>query len=109
MAALYDVPFLLRRIVMAEHAGPTPPTPERFFHTVNGYQNSAVLKAAIDLGVFTAIGEGNNTIEKLATRCGATGGGGRGMRVLADHLTVLGFLSKNGNTYALAEDAALFL
>ena len=34
-------------------------TPERVFELSNGFQQSAALKAAIELDVFTAIAEGN--------------------------------------------------
>ena len=34
------------------------PTPQLFFQTVNSYQRTEALKAAIELEVFTAIGEG---------------------------------------------------
>lgn len=82
------------------------PTPERFFQTVNAYQHGAALKTAVELGFFTAVGEGHNTAAKLAARCGTAE---RGARILADHLTVMGFLVKEGGVYRLAEDAALFL
>jgi len=43
-----------------------PPSPERFFQVINSFHNVAVMKAAIELGVFTAIGQGHNTVEKAA-------------------------------------------
>jgi hypothetical protein len=33
------------------------PTPQLFFQTINSYQRTETLKAAIELEVFTAIGE----------------------------------------------------
>ena len=39
------------------------PTPAHFFQTVNAYQQSAAIKASIELGVFTAVGEGYDTAE----------------------------------------------
>ena len=87
-------------------AGHPGPTPERFFNVINGHQQGAALKAAVELDFFTAIGEGHNTVEKLAARCKVAT---RGARILADHLTVLGFLVKEGKTYRLAEDSSLFL
>ena len=86
--------------------GPGNPTPERFFNTVNAYQQSEALKAAIELSLFTAIGEGHNTAAKLASRCKVAE---RGARILADYLTILGFLTKSSGTYGLAEDTAIFL
>jgi 2-polyprenyl-3-methyl-5-hydroxy-6-metoxy-1,4-benzoquinol methylase len=82
------------------------PTPERFFDTVNSYQKAAAMKAAIELGLFTAVGEGHKTAEAIAQRCKIAV---RGARILADYLTIQGFLRKGGTTYSLAEDAALFL
>jgi len=82
------------------------PSPESIFNLFSAYQQSAVLKAAIDLEVFTAIGEGNTTPKAIAQRCQASE---RGVRTLADFLTVLGLLSKNGGNYALTNDTAMFL
>ena len=45
------------------------PTPGRFFQAINAYQQSAALQASLELGVFTAIGEGCVTAESLADRC----------------------------------------
>ncbi|HEY7351805.1 MAG TPA: class I SAM-dependent methyltransferase [Terriglobales bacterium] len=83
-----------------------PPTPERIFNTLNAYQETAVLQAAIGLDVFTAIAEGNNQPAALAKRVGAAE---RGVRVLCDFLTVQGFLHKNANRYDLTEESARFL
>ena len=65
------------------------PTPERFFNAVNAHQQTEAIKTAIELELFTAIAEGNNTAEALATRCQAAP---RGMRILCDFLTIQGFL-----------------
>ncbi len=81
-------------------------TPERIFQTLTAYQAAAALKAAIELDVFTAVAEGEDTTDKLAARCGAAE---RGVRILCDFLTIAGFLSKEGGRYSLAPDAALFL
>jgi ubiquinone/menaquinone biosynthesis C-methylase UbiE len=81
-------------------------SPERIFNTLNAYQETAALKAAIELDVFTAIGEGNETARAIAERCGASQ---RGVRILCDYLTVIGYLTKEGERYRLAADAAMFL
>ena len=39
-----------------------PPNPARIFQTINAFQQSAAMRAAIELDVFTAIGEGQNTV-----------------------------------------------
>ncbi len=86
---------------------PTAPvSPERIFMTMNAYQSTQALRGALELEVFTAIAEGANTIPALATRCQATE---RGLRILCDYLTIHGFLSKDGSTYGLAPDSAVFL
>ena len=82
------------------------PTPERIWQIITGFQMTAAMKAAIELGVFTKIADGNNTTAAIAT---ATGSAERGIRILCDTLAVLGFLIKQGNEYSLADDAALFL
>ena len=82
------------------------PTPERFWQVLTGFQMTAALKAAIELEIFTKIAEGNKTSEAIAS---ATGSAERGIRILCDTMTVLGFLTKQGNEYSLADDAAFFL
>ncbi|MCL1474370.1 hypothetical protein, partial [Argonema antarcticum] len=47
-------------------------TPELFFHTVTAYQRTGALKGAIELDIFTAISEGNQTVSSLAQRCSAS-------------------------------------
>ena len=82
------------------------PSPQLFFQTINAYQRTEGLKAAIELEVFTAIGEGNTTVPQLAKRCEASE---RGMRILCDYLCIIGFLGKDGTNYSLTQDAAVFL
>ncbi len=82
------------------------PTPELFFQTVNAYQRTEGLKAAIELELFTALGEGKTTTAEIAERCNASE---RGTRILCDFLCIMGFLSKDGNRYQLTPDSAMFL
>ena len=93
---------------MTQSAHPTglPLSPERIFAAMNAFQATAALRGAIELEVFTAIAEGATTIPALAARCQASE---RGLRILCDFLTIQGFLTKNGETYGLAEDSAIFL
>ena len=84
----------------------TPPNPGLLFDTLGAYQKTGALRAAIDLDVFTAIAEGNTTAAALASRCGAAE---RGMRILCDTLTVIGFFTKESGNYQLTADSALFL
>ena len=82
------------------------PSPILLFETVNAYQRSAAIKAAIELEVFTAIGEGHSTAQALADRCRTSE---RGMRILCDYLTTIGFLTKDVDGYNLTADSAVFL
>ena len=82
------------------------PTPERIFNTLTAFQSSAALKAAIELDLFTLIGEGATTSAALAQKtCAAE----RGLRILCDYLTVYGFLAKENNSYGLTQESAIFL
>jgi len=82
------------------------PSPQLFFQTINAHQRTEALKAAIELEVFTAIGEGNTTAADIAKRTGAAE---KGIRVLCDFLTIHGMLTKEGNQYGLTLDSATFL
>jgi 2-polyprenyl-3-methyl-5-hydroxy-6-metoxy-1,4-benzoquinol methylase len=84
----------------------TRSTPERIFNSLNAYQETAALKTAIELDVFTAIGEGNKDAPTLAARVRASE---RGIRILCDFLTIQGFLTKDAGRYALTEESARFL
>lgn len=82
------------------------PSPQLFFQTINAYQRTEGLKAAIELELFTAIGEGNSTAAEIAKRCDASE---RGTRILCDFLCIMGFLNKEENRYSLTQDSAIFL
>jgi len=82
------------------------PSPQLFFQTINAYQRTEALKAAIELEVFTAIGEGQTSVSEIAKRCDTSE---RGMRILCDYLCIIGFLSKDGTNYSLTQDSAVFL
>jgi len=82
------------------------PSPQLFFQTINAHQRTEALKAAIELEVFTAIGEGNTTAAQIAKRSQTSE---KGMRILCDFLTIMGMLTKEGDNYALTLDSATFL
>lgn len=84
----------------------TPPSPQLFFETLNAFQKTGALKAAIELGVFSQLGGKAITSNQLASQCGCPE---RGIRILSDYLTILGFLEKRENRYSLTRDSALFL
>jgi precorrin-6B methylase 2 len=74
--------------------------------SIMGYQRTATLRAAVELGVFEAIADGAVTAPELAKRCETAE---RGMRILCDALTAHGFLRKDGGRYALDPEIAPFL
>ena len=84
----------------------TAPSPQLVFETFNAFQRTAALKAAVELGLFSAIASGSDTPAALAAACGTAE---RGARILADYLTVLGFLEKAGGRYRLSAEASMFL
>src|SRR5207244_13640930 len=81
-------------------------TPQLFFQTINSYQRTEALKAAIQLEVFTAIGEGNPTVPEIAKRCQTSE---RGMRILCDYLCIIEFLAKVVQRYSWTQDSEVFL
>ena len=91
---------------MSSSSAAQQPSPQLFFQTINAHQRTEALKAAIELEVFTAIGEGNQTAADIARRIGAAE---RGVRILCDNLCIMGFLFKNEENYGLTQDSAIFL
>src|SRR5260370_19169126 len=91
---------------MATPTAASRPNPERIFNALNAFQQSAALKPAIELDIFTAIADGANTAALLAAKTGAAK---RGVRILCDYLTSHEFLSKNNGRYALSQESAIFL
>lgn len=81
-------------------------SPALFFDTVNAYQQTAAIKAAVDLDLFTMIAEGRESAQEIAEKCEASQ---RGIRILSDYLTILGFLTKQADRYSLTPDSAMFL
>jgi SAM-dependent methyltransferase len=91
---------------MASTTQPHPPSPELIFDTLNAYQKTAALRGAIELDLFTAIGEGATTAADLAGKLKVPE---RGARILSDYLVVSGLLTKQGDRYGLTPDSATFL
>src|ERR1700692_4269682 len=82
------------------------PSPELIFDTLNAYQRTAALRGAVELDLFTAIGEGAVTAPDLAGKLKVAE---RGARILCDYLVVIGLLTKQGGSYGLTPDSAVFL
>jgi 2-polyprenyl-3-methyl-5-hydroxy-6-metoxy-1,4-benzoquinol methylase len=89
---------------------PHPPTgapnPGVVFETLMAFQRTAALRAAIELDLFRAIGEGPGDVASLASQCSASE---RGIRILCDYLTVIGILNKEDGRYQHTPTSALFL
>ena len=77
-----------------------------FFETISAFERTEALRTAIELDLFTRIAAGHHTAAELAAACAAAP---RGVRILADYLTILGFLRKHDDRYELTPDANTFL
>lgn len=84
----------------------TPLTPALVFEMLQAHQRTAALKAAIDLDLFRAIGEGPGDIASIAGHCSASE---RGIRILCDFLTIHGVLVKKDGRYHHSPTSATFL
>jgi ubiquinone/menaquinone biosynthesis C-methylase UbiE len=91
---------------MSTSSAAQQPSPQLFFQTINAHQRTEALKAALELEVFTAIGEGNTTPAEIAKRCQASE---KGIRVLCDYLTIMEMLTKQDGHYGLTLDSSVFL
>jgi hypothetical protein len=85
---------------------PNQPTPHRIIQTINAYQQTHVIKAAIELDVFSKIAAGNKDVASLAEACQAVESG---IKRLCNALVILGFLHKENEHYSLSEESAIFL
>jgi 2-polyprenyl-3-methyl-5-hydroxy-6-metoxy-1,4-benzoquinol methylase len=83
-----------------------PPNPGLIFDAMNRYQHTMALKGAIELEIFTHIGDGATSVPEIAKRAKASE---RGTRILCDFLTIMGFLTKKDGAYGLTQESAVFL
>lgn len=83
-----------------------PPNPAVIFEHLQGYQRTAALKAAIELDVFRAIGQGAGDVGSIARHARASQ---RGIRILCDYLVIIGILQKVGDRYEHTASSAAFL
>jgi SAM-dependent methyltransferase len=83
-----------------------PLNPGLVFEMVQAHQRTAALKAAIDLDVFRAVGEGPGDAASIARHCSASE---RGIRILCDFLTINGVLVKEDGYYRHTPSSAAFL
>ena len=83
-----------------------PPNLTALWESFTGYQRTAAIKAAIELDLFSRIAKGDDTVAALAQSADAST---RGVRILLDHLTMDGYLTRAGDRYSLTPTAAAFL
>jgi hypothetical protein len=85
---------------------PQPPTPEAILQTGLAFWPAKTLLSAIELGVFTELAKGPETLAGLTSRLGLHQ---RSARDFFDTLVALGFLTRTGDRYANTVDTDLFL
>jgi 2-polyprenyl-3-methyl-5-hydroxy-6-metoxy-1,4-benzoquinol methylase len=90
----------------ANPAPAAPLTPGIVFENLQAYQRTAALKAAIELDIFRAIGQGINDVASLARDAKASE---RGIRILCDFLVIHGLLQKVEGRYQHTQSSAAFL
>jgi 2-polyprenyl-3-methyl-5-hydroxy-6-metoxy-1,4-benzoquinol methylase len=83
-----------------------PLNPGLVFEMVNAHQRTSALKAAIDLDIFRAVGEGPGDVASIARHCAASE---RGTRILCDFLVISGILAKENGHYKHTPSSAAFL
>ena len=83
-----------------------PLNPGIVFSMIQAKQQSAALKAAIDLDVFRAVGQGPGDVASIASHCKASE---RGIRILCDFLVIHGVLAKQDGHYKHTPSSAAFL
>jgi hypothetical protein len=92
--------------MQAGSSAETPPNPALVFDMLMAHQRTAALKAAIQLDVFRAVGEGPGDVASVARHCAASE---RGVRILCDFLVINGVLAKDDGRYRHTPTSAAFL
>jgi len=83
-----------------------PLTPSIVFENLQAFQRTAALRAAIELDVFRAVGQGPGDVASIARHASASE---RGIRILCDYLVVAGLLQKVEGRYRHTPSSAAFL
>jgi hypothetical protein len=92
---------------MQDSTAPTAPlTPGIVFENLNAFVKTAALKAAIELDIFRAIGQGKHDLASIARHASASE---RGTRILCDFLVISGCLQKVDGRYLHTPSSAAFL
>lgn len=87
---------------------PVSPTPDPalVWDLMTSHMKSSAVRAAVELKLFDALGDGNATVSELASACGSTE---RGTRILCDFLSIMGLLDKRDGEYFHSPTSAAFL
>jgi SAM-dependent methyltransferase len=91
---------------MSGSAAVTPLNPGLVFDMVNAHMRSSALKAAIELDLFRAVGDGPGDVVSIARHASASE---RGTRILCDYLVINGVLAKENGHYKHTPSSAAFL
>src|SRR5205809_78817 len=83
---------------------PGGPTPERINQLAFGYAPSAALATAVELSLFTHVGQGKSTLADLEK---ATGASRRGLQMLVNTMVGLQFLTREGTGRTEARPSCL--
>lgn len=81
-------------------------TAEAILEISGAYWKSCTLQAAVELGIFTAIGRETLTAEEIGR---TIGGSHRGVPMLLNALTAMGLLQRDGRGYANTEESLTHL
>src|SRR5271167_508049 len=84
----------------------TPLTPTIVFENLQAHQRTFALKAAIELDIFSAVGQGPGDVASIARHAKASE---RGIRILCDFLVINGLLQKVDGHYRHTPSSAAFL
>jgi SAM-dependent methyltransferase len=84
----------------------SPPTPARIIELFAGYMVSKTLFAALEFGMFAAVGPEGATAAELGERCAIPE---RSARAIADLMIDAGLLVRDGDRFRNAADAEAFL
>lgn len=90
----------------SQMATESPLTPGLVFEMLQAHQRTSALKAAIELDIFRAIGEGPGDVASIARKCASSE---RGIRILCDFLTINGVIEKENGSYRHSPTSAVFL
>jgi 2-polyprenyl-3-methyl-5-hydroxy-6-metoxy-1,4-benzoquinol methylase len=81
-------------------------SPELIFNTIQSFQKSYIIEAAVNLELFTIISQGKTTISEISKEHGYSE---KGLRVLLDSLVISGMLTKKDNHYFNTKESEMFL